>query len=605
LIRSARRAAAGALLVLVATAFASAQGLPRQERAHFALRAGGPAPPGGTARVDAVVTIDSGWHVNSHQPTYEYLIPTVISVTPPAGWAAARLEYPAGVTKKFGFADEPLSVYDGTVAIPIELDVPAGAQGKALVEAELRYQACDDRSCLPPVTTKASLELAVGSATAAAAAPLAPSSPTPVASQESAEPARGLVWMLLLAFVGGLILNAMPCVLPVLSLKIFGLVRSAGEGRARTTSGALATAAGIWVSFGALAAAAVAARAAGTAVGWGVQFQEPRFVAFLAVVVMLFSLNLWGLFEVPLPRRLASWADSGQGEGIAGHFASGLFATLMATPCSAPFLGPALGFALSQPPGVIFAVFAAVGLGMSAPYLLLAAAPGAARFLPRPGPWMETFKVAMGFLLAGAVVWLFYVLAAQVAPERLALVQIGLLALGLFGWLRHHRSQRGQGGGAAFAAMLAAAVFTVVMVRGANGVDAAPSRSASSASQLIAWVDWDRAQAESLAASGRMVFVDVTADWCFTCKVNERLILETPEIADAFGRHQVVAMRADWTNRNDTIARFLSEHGRAGIPFYMLYRPGREPKVFAELLSKDGLLREIESAASATAALPH
>ncbi len=319
------------------------------------------------------------------------------------------------------------------------------------------------------------------------------------------------------------------------------------------------------------------------------------------MVVVLFSLNLWGLFEIPLPQRVAAWADAGQGEGTAGHFASGLFATLMATPCSAPFLGTALGFALSQSPGVIFAIFAAVGLGMSSPYLLLAVAPGAARVLPRPGPWMETLKVAMGFLLAGAVVWLFYVLAAQMPPERLAFVQLGLLSLGLFGWLRHHRQQRGQRGGLAFAAMLAAAVLTIVVVRG--GEPGAASPRAAAATRLIDWVEWDRAEAESLAASGRIVFVDVTADWCVTCKVNERLILETPEVVAAFDRHRVVAMRADWTNRNDAIARFLAEHGRDGIPFYLLYRPGREPHVFAELLSKDGLLREVEGAASAAAAL--
>ena len=270
--------------------------------------------------------------------------------------------------------------------------------------------------------------------------------------------------MLLLALVGGLILNAMPCVLPVLSLKVFGLVRSAGHGRSEVVRGALATAAGIIVSFLALAIAAIGAKAAGAAVGWGIQFQRPGFVAFLAVVVVLFCLNLWGLFEIPLPQRLARLGGIGIGtgvstgasgasgprEGLAGHFFSGLFATLMATPCSAPFLGTAIGFALAQPAPVVFAIFAALGLGMALPYLLIAAAPGVARLLPRPGAWMETVRGVMGFLLAAAAVWLFYVLSSQVAPEQLAAIQLGLLGIALFTWIQHRvangRALRGMAG---------------------------------------------------------------------------------------------------------------------------------------------------------------
>ena len=609
MIRLDAPAAFGALLLAAALPAAFGQGPPRLERATFELSSPAPAEPGATARLSGRVTIESGWHTNSNRPSYDYLIPTAVTVAAPAGWPEARVTYPEGAVKKFGFAEEPLSVYDGTVEIPIALEVPANAPpGRVPITASLRYQACDDRTCLAPVTTSASVELVVGEAGAATAPP----APSPTAAPDTAggtapdaggaAPRRGLGWMLLLGFLGGIILNAMPCVLPVLSLKIFGLVRAAGEGQGRASRGALAAAAGIVVSFLALAAAAVAARSAGAAVGWGVQFQEPRFVAFLAVVVVLFCLNLWGLFEVPLPRRLAAWADAGgQGESTAGHFASGLFATLMATPCSAPFLGTAVGFALSQPTATVFAIFTAVGVGMALPYLLFAAAPGAARLFPKPGPWMETLKVAMGFLLAGAAVWLFYVLAGQVPPARLALVQLGLLALALFAFLRHQRILRGRRPLLSGVGMLAAAVFCVVAVRG-DGSALAPRRAAG-AGQLVDWVEWNRAEAESLAAAGRIVFVDVTADWCFTCKVNERLILETPEVAGAFERHRVVAMRADWTNRSDEIARFLAEHGRAGIPFYMLYRPGREPKIFAELLTKDGLLADLDAAGLAAATL--
>jgi suppressor for copper-sensitivity B len=347
---------------------------------------------------------------------------------------------------------------------------------------------------------------------------------------------------------------------------------------------------------------AIAARAAGAAVGWGIQFQRPGFVAFLAVVVVLFCLNLWGLFEINLPQSLAQLGGSGPREGIAGHFASGLFATLMATPCSAPFLGTAVGFALAQEAPVILAIFAAVGLGMAIPYLLLAAAPGTARFLPRPGEWMNTLRGIMGFLLAAAAVWLFYVLSSQVSAERVAAVELGLLALSLFLWLRHrHMTSGSPKRGMRWVAeigMIAAVAATVgiATVAPVTGATKDPRLAAEKSAGLISWEPWERARAESLASEGKLVFVDVTADWCFTCKVNERLVLETPEVAGAFTEHAVVPMKADWTNRNEEIGKFLAEHGRYGIPFYLLYRPGQEPHVFSELLTKEGLVEAVKAA---------
>jgi thiol:disulfide interchange protein len=594
----------------------------RPEKAEFVLTSDRTAYEAGSpAQVAALVTIEPGWHVNSHKPTFDYLIPTELKLELPGGWPLAEVQYPRHEMQKFAFADEKLAVYDGDVVILARFEVPdAAKKGTAPVVAKLRYQACNDSQCLPPVTTEAKLELRVGpggeprnsdlfskpAATAGgdkggdgpAAGPAEAEEDGRAAAAAGAE-GTSLAGMLLLAVLGGLILNAMPCVLPVLSLKVFGLVRSAGHGRREVVSGALATAAGILVSFLALAFAAVAARAAGAAVGWGVQFQRPGFVAFLAVIVVLFSLNLWGLFEIPLPQRLARLGGSGPREGLAGHFSSGLFATLMATPCSAPFLGTAVGFALAQEAPVILAIFTAVGLGMALPYLLIAAAPGIARLFPRPGAWMETMRGVMGFLLAAAAVWLFYVLAAQVSPEQVAAIQLGLLALGLFTWLQH-RVATGKGlRRIAAGGMVAAVAITLVAATSqgeAAGTRLAAQRSAASA-KLIQWVAWDRSQAETLSSQGQMVFVDVTADWCFTCKVNERLVLETPEVAKAFEEHGVVPMKADWTNRNDEIAKFLAEHGRYGIPFYLLYRPGTQPHVFSELLTKETLVAAVQDAA--------
>jgi len=577
--------------------------MPRQEKADFVLTANRTAyEPGTTARVAALVTIEPGWHVHSNQPTFDYLIPTELSFELPDGWTGEKVQYPQAEMQTFAFETKPLAVYDGDTVILGEFQVPDGfAAGKVPVRAKLRYQACDDSQCLPPVTTEAEITLTVGSggqpqhedlfSPEDAAAPVGERGP-PTGQTGG----TSVALMLLLAVLGGLILNAMPCVLPVLSLKVFGLVRSAAHGRREVVAGALATATGIVVSFWALALAAIVARTAGAAVGWGVQFQRPGFVAFLAVVVVLFCLNLWGLFEIPLPQRLARLGGAGPREGLGGHFVSGLFATLMATPCSAPFLGTAIGFALAQEAPVILGIFTAVGLGMALPYLLIAAAPGVARLLPKPGEWMETVRGAMGFLLAGSAVWLFYVLAAQVTPEKVAAVQLGLLCLALFTWLQHRVASGRALRGVAAAGMVAAVAITLFAASTSRGEPAVGSQAAAKPTGLIDWVAFDRTQAESLAAGGQLVFVDVTADWCFTCKVNERLVLETPEVAGAFTEHAVIPMKADWTNRNDEITKFLAEHGRYGIPFYLLYRPGGQPHVFSELLTKEGLVAAVQMA---------
>lgn len=586
--------------------------LPVQQRAQLDLAADRTAyAPGSTARLAALVEIEERWHVNAHVPTFDYLIPTELAFELPAGWAEAKVDYPPGEKKTFAFADQPLAVYDGTTTLFATLKVPAGAgAGPVKVRGRLQYQACNDSSCLPPTTREAELTLTVGEGGEPANVQLfrPPAAPSGAGAAGAGRAPRaagsGLAWMLLLALAGGLVLNAMPCVLPVLSLKVFGLVQSAGQGRQQVTAGALATAAGIIASFLALAGAAVAAKAAGAAVGWGIQFQRPGFVTLLTVIVVLFCLNLWGLFEIRLPWRVAQAAGSaGPREGTAGHFVSGLFATLMATPCSAPFLGTAIGFALAQSAGLIFAIFLAVGLGMSLPYLVLAAWPGAAKLLPKPGAWMERLRGILGFLLAAAAIWLLYVLSAQVPATSVALVELGLLLLALFLWLRHHLPTGSIGSRLAVAGAVATVVATLALPLAAVA-PGAPSPG-DTTQRLIAWQPFDRAQAEELAAAGRTVFVDVTADWCFTCKFNERLVIETPEVADAFARHDVVPMKADWTNRNDAIAQYLADHGRYGIPFYALYRPGADPHVFSELLTKQAVLTALDATPEArVSALP-
>ena len=562
--------------------------------------------PGDTARVGAWMSIEDGWHTNSHEPTFEYLIPTTLEVEVPEGWELEGVDYPHGELKSFAFEEKPLSVYEGEVGLVARISIPSDApQGSRSARLTLTYQACDDRSCLPPVTEEIDIDIGVGTGGAPTGRALpdlvAETGSSAAASGDGAAKAlgaAGLAWMLFLGLVGGLILNAMPCVLPVLSLKVLGLVKSAGQSRRTVTAGALATALGILLSFWALALAAIVAKSAGAAVGWGVQFQEPGFVVALTVIVLLFTLNLWGLFEIPLPAKLARAASGGPSEGLAGHFASGLFATLMATPCSAPFLGTAVGFGLAQPPITIFAIFTAVGVGMGLPYLALAAFPGASRLLPKPGAWMATLKMVMGFLLAAAAVWLLYVLSAEVAAETVAFVQLALLAMAAFLWLRHRAVRTSAGRLLANLGTAAAIAAAVLLAIGGSAPAGGRATAGGESAGLLSWTPFDRATAQALREEGRLVFVDVTADWCFTCKVNERLVLETEEVRGAFEEHSVIAMKADWTNRDSSIAAFLEEHGRYGIPFYLLYRPGAEPFLFSELLTKEAVLTAVEDAAS-------
>lgn len=424
-----------------------------------------------------------------------------------------------------------------------------------------------------------------GGGSANSAAPAAPAVP------QKEGPGLGLI--LLLGVLGGLILNLMPCVLPVLSLKVFAVIQSASEGRREVVVSNLATSAGIISSFLMLAIAAALARQGGLAVGWGVQFQEPLFVTFLAVVVLLFCLNLWGLFEIPMPAWASRLGGSGSSTGIAGHFATGLFATLLATPCSAPFLGTAVGFSLTQSVPVILLTFAALGLGMSLPYLMLAAFPGLAGYFPRPGMWMQSIRIAMGFLLIATEVWLVYVLAAQVSSVGVAYIQASLIGLAFFVWLAGLITTRIWLRRAAWLAVLILALGTLSIAAGYKDTASTGTQTANQQDGLH-WIAFDEQKLLSLNTEGKTVLVNMTADWCFTCKAVEKAVLHNPEVVDSLKKHGVVTMRGDWTNRNDDIAGYMARFGRYGVPFNQLYRPGKPPHLFGEVFTRANFLEVLE-----------
>jgi suppressor for copper-sensitivity B len=431
---------------------------------------------------------------------------------------------------------------------------------------------------------------------AATAAP-APAAPAPAAI--AGEDAATVAAMLAVALLGGLILNLMPCVLPVLSIKVLGAMGHGGAERGHVRAAFVASASGILASFLALAGGAVAIKAAGRAVGWGIQFQHPGFLAAMGTILALFAANLWGLFEIPLPGWLFNTRPGRiPHHTLLGHFLSGAFATLLATPCSAPFLGTAIGFALARGPLEIVAIFAALGLGMAVPYLTLAVWPDAACRLPRPGPWMAVLKKVLGVALAATALWLLTVLAAQAGAVP-AIGTGGALAAAIAVLAVRHRLPRAWRPAAGFAAAaLAAAAVAAPYQAGFIAGD----HSNETASGIV-WVPFDQAAIPSLVAGGKVVFVDVTADWCITCKVNKAAVVDRGAVAARLAAGKVVAMKADWTRPDDGIARYLASFGRYGVPFNAVYGPAAPDGIpLSELLSEAETLAALDHASGRTAA---
>lgn len=412
----------------------------------------------------------------------------------------------------------------------------------------------------------------------------------------------GLAGILALALLGGLILNLMPCVLPVLSLKLLSVVQQGGRAQGAVRASFLASAAGILFSFLVLAAVAVALKSAGLAVGWGIQFQQPLFLSALAVVMALFAYNLMGFFEVPLPGFVGRLAAKGTGEGdhhsLWGNFATGALATLLATPCSAPFLGTSVGFALSRGAVEIFLIFTALGIGLALPYLLVAAAPRLVAWLPRPGAWMVWLRRVLGLLLAGTAIWLLTVLAAQVGVLAASIMGGLLLGLGAALWLRPALAPRHRLASSALASLLALAAFALPA-----GLSAPERGDTAAATDTAAWQPLDSAEIAARVAAGQVVFVDVTADWCITCQVNKKLVLDTEAVTERLAAPGVLRMRGDWTLPSDAIAAYLAGFGRYGIPFNAVYGPGApEGLALPEILTREAVLAALDRAAgSATA----
>ncbi|MCB1149712.1 MAG: thioredoxin family protein, partial [Chlamydiia bacterium] len=417
----------------------------------------------------------------------------------------------------------------------------------------------------------------------------------------------GFLMALLFAFAGGLILNLMPCVLPVISLKIFSFVKMSGEKRSEIVRHGVLFTLGVLVSFWALAGALIALQASGAAVGWGFQLQDPLFVGILTAIIFVFGLSLFGVFE--FGTTFSSWAGQQQSNigqsssGKASAFFSGVLATTVATPCTGPFLGPAIGFAMTLSALGSLTVFTFLALGMASPYLLISLFPSLIRFLPKPGKWMVTFKEILGFCMVATALWLVWVFAAQTSMMATSALLVALFGLSVGSWIYgkwgtplRKRPVR-----------IVAYALTLATLLGSTGLVLRASQMIEEPIELVAvndptaeskdihgWEPFNKERLDYLRSQGIPVFIDFTARWCLICQANH-MVLSTEEVEGRMAEAGVVKMLADWTKNDPEITAELKKFGRSGVPLYLLYGKEEEPTILPQMLSPDLVVEYIDT----------
>lgn len=571
--------------------------------------------PGQSLKLGVRLQIAPGWHVYYKSPG-DTGRATTVELTAPAGATAGALTW----QKPYRFEEGGIKTYGyqnaTTLVLPVQ--VPAGLKpgDKITFKVLVTWLACD-KECVPG-EEELTLELPVVASSAGAtatntgdfAAPAFTGGPDEVGPPPSTPtvppvaPAVGSGWVAFLgalaaAFVGGMLLNLMPCVLPVLSLKIFGFVQQAGQDRKRIWRLGMAYAAGTMSTFLVLALVVIGVQVAGFSVGWGFQFQHPLFVIAMVTLITVMSLSLFGVFYVQLSGGSAI-DKLAQREGYVGAFGKGVSATILSTPCTAPFLGSALGFAFAQPWWGVIAIFLTIGAGLSAPYLLLCWKPGWMKFLPKPGDWMERFKEAMGFLMLASAAWLLFVLGRQSGAELVSATVTFLLTVSASAWMIGRFADFNATG----RRRLVVWILALLMAAGSFWYFVVPALNAENASlhtaQVVNGVKWEPYSEQALQkhlSEGKVVFVDFTADWCLTCKLNERVITGQV-VADRMRKDNVVVLRADWTRGDPEITRQLTRFGRSGVPLYVVFSPKRpsQPQVLPELITTQTVLDALDSA---------
>jgi len=551
--------------------------------------------PAHGARLTAVVAglprADAAWKISASRDAKN----VTLAVKPTAAGSHAPKDL------RF-FADDNLVAYELPQTI-----APDGAGGFVLT-LPISPENPKDAAKLAGVLTSENGWLADGSLralridlpfAAAAAGTIAPASASGSGSQLStlsSQPASdasapaapvGLLGTLALALLGGLILNLMPCVFPVLGIKILGFVNQSGQDKKKVIMHGLVFALGVLLSFWTLAAVLAVLRAGGDQLGWGFQLQSPLFVYGLAAVMLIFALNMSGVFEFGL--RATSVGGGLQSQsGFTGSFFTGVLATVVATPCSAPFLAPALGAALTVSTPASFAIFTAIALGLAGPYLLLSIFPAAVKILPRPGAWMETFKQFMAFPLYATVAYLVWVLVGQTTESGSLMALFGLVLIALGVWFYGRYNAPGNKPGKVRFGTIAGALILALGVWTGWPQDAAAKTAAAQAAGApeVVWEKWSPETVTRLRAEGRTIYVDFTARWCATCQTNKKIVFSSDTVLREFAARKIVTLRADWTNKDPQITAELAKYRRSAVPFNVIWLPGKtDPHILPELLT--------------------
>ena len=518
------------------------------------------------------------WHIEDAYYLYQHRF--AFELQDDSGPVEFAVDFPSAIERQDEYFGD-VKVYYNDADISLQLQHQIGSSGLGVLK--ISSQGCADAGlCYPPQTEYFQLDFTNGTVSPAEAS-RATTSPREVEKAAEAGDSSSLAYMMLLAFLGGAILNLMPCVFPILSLKLLSFARS-NDGERHIHGWVYA--AGVVFSFVLVASVLITLQQAGSALGWGFQLQSPTFVIVLAYLFVAMGLSLSGIVELG-QGVMGVGSGLADKKGLSGSFFTGVLAVVVASPCTAPFMGTALGFALTQPPYVAMAIFVALGAGMAAPLLLLSYSAGARNIMPKPGAWMETLKQLLAFPLYATAIWLLWVAGRQTGVNTMALALAGalLLALGLWLW-RYQGWRKGMA-----LACVAGALFVGIGM---------PSEQPAATDKA----PWTEQQLADLRGTGQAVFVDVTADWCITCIANEQTVLLTDEIATAFRDNGVAYMVADWTHYSEEIGVFLQKYGRNGIPFYIMYPadPTLEPIILPQLLTKSAVLDAIAIAAKPASA---
>jgi len=587
--------------------------------------------PGAKFRIAVLIEVAKGYHLNSAKPLADWTIPTDLFPYAVEGIDFGRPTFPPGVIVASKLGD--MSIYSGQTVVVLPAEADAELDGKEVrLRGVVTYQACSDETsqCYPPTGAEWELKLPLAQAgepvTAAneelfaratgsrAAVPVQSSEEGSWLQRAQASLSNlGLVGWIVMALVGGFILNLTPCVLPVVSIKILSFVQQAGEGRLRVFTLGLAFAAGIEASFLAFGGIIMGlGQHLGVSQQWGGLFQSPQVVIGLAAVVLAFALSLFGVFALNPPRVVNELGEKVQREGHAGAFGMGLLATLLGTACTAPFLSAVVAIAVKQTTATGMLIFAAAGLGMAFPYVLLAAKPAWIKIIPKPGPWMTTFEHLMGFLLLAMAIWLLEALPVQIGAEGLLLALAFLLLIAIAAWVYGRL-----GFDAPWARKVRSYVIIAVLVVGGWNLCFTGDRSipklAETQKELrmgtaggerswsdggIPWAPYTRQRTMEAVEAGKTAFIDYTAEWCKSCQANEKFVLNTSAVREAMQRLGVVPFKADFTSFDPEIQKDLARFGRSGVPMYVVIPAGKpdEPILLDEVITSASVIAALEKA---------